>query len=171
MDIAERIKLVRGKISQDDFAQRIGVHKSSLGRYERGESVPDSNFLSTICLEFGIYPQWILLGTGPMKEGSPAPNQAQTGGPEEQIQNLEIRVKELEREKEQLELHSKLLAEENKFVWEVRLSRDKDVEHYQKTIDGLMQQLQALTLKGEPTITDAPVSATSAPSTSLTSDE
>ncbi len=66
MDISERIKQIRGKLSQDEFAQRVKVHKSSLGRYERGESTPDSDFLSSVCSEFGISPQWLLLGTGPL---------------------------------------------------------------------------------------------------------
>lgn len=73
MDIANRIKQVRGNISQEDFAQQTGVHKSSLGRYERGESVPDSSFLSQVCSIFDINPQWLLLGTGPMTMASYEP--------------------------------------------------------------------------------------------------
>ena len=65
MDIAERIKAVRGELPQEEFALRVGVHKSSLGRYERGDSVPDMNFARQVCFVFGINPQWFLLGSGP----------------------------------------------------------------------------------------------------------
>lgn len=66
MDIAERIKIVRGNLSQDDFALKLGIHKSSLGRYERGDSVPGVDFAESLCFVFGISPQWFIFGTGPM---------------------------------------------------------------------------------------------------------
>jgi Predicted transcriptional regulator len=64
MDIASRIKKVRGKLSQDEFAQRLAIHKNSLGRYERGESTPDMSFADKLCTIFGVSPRWFLLGIG-----------------------------------------------------------------------------------------------------------
>ena len=49
MNIAERIKAVRGDSSQDQFARDIGIHKNSLGRYERGESTPGMDVAIKIC--------------------------------------------------------------------------------------------------------------------------
>ena len=68
-NIAERIKLVRSELSQDDFSKSLDIHKNSLGRYERGESTPGVDVAGKICLVFGVNPQWLLLGTGPMKAG------------------------------------------------------------------------------------------------------
>jgi phage repressor protein C with HTH and peptisase S24 domain len=69
LDISERIKLVRGAHSQDEFARRLEIHKSSLGRYERGETTPDSNVLQRLCFVFGINPIWLLTGEGLMTGG------------------------------------------------------------------------------------------------------
>ncbi|MDR2075607.1 MAG: helix-turn-helix domain-containing protein [Desulfovibrio sp.] len=73
MDIAGRIKLVRGKLSQEEFAQQLGVHKNSLGRYERGDSSPDVGVAERICSVFGVDPQWLLLGIGSMRQGGKLP--------------------------------------------------------------------------------------------------
>ena len=67
LDITERIKAVRGKLSQEEFAQLLGVHKNSVGRYERGDSTPGMDFAEKVCFVYGVSPEWFLLGTGPMK--------------------------------------------------------------------------------------------------------
>ena len=169
--ISERLQILRGDKSRRSFAELLGIPASTLKNYEQGDTSPPLETLELVCEKLCISRKWLMLGEGSMQEDASIPPQAETSSLEEKIRILEMRVRELEGEKGQLERHSKLLAEENKFVWEVRLSRDKDVEHYQRTIDGLLQQLQALTLKGEPTISDAPASARSAPSTSLISNE
>lgn len=76
MDIAKRIKLVRGDMTQDEFAQRLEIHKNSLGRYERGESTPDLSFAQSVCNTFGISPDWLLFGYGSMRSGE-TPQSAQ----------------------------------------------------------------------------------------------
>lgn len=63
--LAERIKTVRGEISREEFAQLIGVHVNTVGRYERGESEPDISIASKICREFDVNPHWLMLGEGP----------------------------------------------------------------------------------------------------------
>ncbi len=63
--LAERIKKVRGEISREEFAQLIGVHVNTVGRYERGESEPDISIASKICREFDVNPHWLMLGEGP----------------------------------------------------------------------------------------------------------
>lgn len=70
MEIGERIKLVRGDLKQDVFAQRLGIHKNTVGTYERGVRVPDATLLNRICVEFGVSPTWLLLGQGPMHVNS-----------------------------------------------------------------------------------------------------
>lgn len=63
--IANRLKFVRGSLSREEFSEIIGIHKNTVGRYERGESEPDLTIASKICSEFDIDPRWLMLGEGP----------------------------------------------------------------------------------------------------------
>ncbi len=65
MDIGSRITLVRGGVSQARFAGQIGVHKNTLGNYERGERTPDADFLGKLAA-IGINTHWVITGEGPM---------------------------------------------------------------------------------------------------------
>ena len=67
--LGERIKIVRGKETQDAFASRIGVSKASLGGYERDENSPSAEAILKICSKNDISVEWLLTGTGPMKKG------------------------------------------------------------------------------------------------------
>lgn len=61
----ERIRRVRGSVPMPEFAQVFGIHKNTLARYEKGESLPDAGFLAQLCKAYDISPSWILLGKGP----------------------------------------------------------------------------------------------------------
>ncbi len=69
-DIGKRIQQVRGTRSRDEFAEAMGVHKITLGRYERGERLPDAEFLARICTACGVSPSWLLLGEEPMSRNA-----------------------------------------------------------------------------------------------------
>nr|WP_320050243.1 LexA family transcriptional regulator [uncultured Desulfuromonas sp.] len=60
--IGERLRFLRGKERLPDFATRFGVSKSTLGRYEKGISQPDAGFLTRICQQLLVCPQWLLMG-------------------------------------------------------------------------------------------------------------
>lgn len=62
--IGSRVLEVRGDASQPAFATKIGVHKNTVGRIERGEYIPDGEFLQALHREFGISPTWVLTGEG-----------------------------------------------------------------------------------------------------------
>jgi len=62
--IGNRIKSIRGFDSQDAFAKRIGVHKSTVIRYEKEESYPDAIVIFRICHIYTINPSWLLTGEG-----------------------------------------------------------------------------------------------------------
>jgi phage repressor protein C with HTH and peptisase S24 domain len=65
MTIGERIKAVRGPISQEEFSKDLGIHKNTLGKYERGERVPDAEFLNSLLRSFTeVDPAWLLTGEG-----------------------------------------------------------------------------------------------------------
>lgn len=44
--IGQRLRALRGKFSIEELATRIGVNKNTLGAYERGERLPDVDFLA-----------------------------------------------------------------------------------------------------------------------------
>jgi phage repressor protein C with HTH and peptisase S24 domain len=62
--IGERIVLVRGKQPRDSFAAELGVHPQTLGRYEKGERLPDSAFLELLSKRYSVNPAWLLTGEG-----------------------------------------------------------------------------------------------------------
>ncbi len=68
-DFGERIRLVRGGKSLTEFAAGFGIHKNTLARYEKGESLPDAGFLAKLCDIYRVNPSWILTGEGPRSVG------------------------------------------------------------------------------------------------------
>ena len=64
-EIGVRVADVRGNLKQGEFAIKIGVHKNTVGRIERGEYTPDGDFLQALYREFGISPTWVLTGQEP----------------------------------------------------------------------------------------------------------
>lgn len=67
MTVGSRIKSVRGAMSQDDFAEAVGVSKAAIGGYERDKQMPGSAVIVSICKKFDIESNWLLMGKGPMK--------------------------------------------------------------------------------------------------------
>jgi transcriptional regulator with XRE-family HTH domain len=63
MSIGERIKKIRADLLQEAFAKQLGVSKMTVGRWERGERVPDYENLIAILHGFPeINPAWLLTG-------------------------------------------------------------------------------------------------------------
>lgn len=62
--IGDRIRSVRGMLRQVDFADRLGVERKTIGRYEAGERPPDAVVLLRLMSDFGINPIWVLTGRG-----------------------------------------------------------------------------------------------------------
>lgn len=63
-----RIKLVRqtAHLTQDAFASRIGITKSSVSLLESGKNNPSDQTIKLICSEFGVRREWLELGHEPM---------------------------------------------------------------------------------------------------------
>ena len=68
-NIGARIRLARGRLTQDEFAARLGISKSTIGKYERGERSPESDILARMRSVLGIDINWLLTGEGPMRPG------------------------------------------------------------------------------------------------------
>ena len=62
MPYNEQLKKLRGEISQEEIAKRIGITKSSWAMYERGERVPRDEIKIRIANFFGKSVQEIFFG-------------------------------------------------------------------------------------------------------------
>lgn len=71
-EISERLKIIRGDISQTAFAQLFEFHRNTLVKYETGLQLPTTDFLLKLCNKFNISSDWLLFGIEP-KERSAKP--------------------------------------------------------------------------------------------------
>lgn len=65
--LAERLRDVRrrnGDTDRDSFAKQVGIAASTLANYERGERVPDADFLALYREKLGVDLDWLLFGNG-----------------------------------------------------------------------------------------------------------
>lgn len=71
--LGQRLAQVRGGLSQQEFADRIGVSRNTLVRYENNRRVPDATTLQRIIEDYEVDANWLLLGVGepPKPELSP----------------------------------------------------------------------------------------------------
>ncbi|MEQ8747320.1 S24 family peptidase [Pyruvatibacter sp.] len=67
---ADRLREARGKKSQTEMAQQLGVPKNTYGRYERGQTRPDVAFIRGFCELLGVEESWLISGRGrPNRDG------------------------------------------------------------------------------------------------------
>lgn len=66
----DRIKQVRqfNHLTQEVFASRICITKSSVSLIESGKNNPSDQTIKLICSEFGIRREWLEFGHEPMRE-------------------------------------------------------------------------------------------------------
>lgn len=67
-----RIKELRQhfNMTQQEFADRIHVERSSIAGYENGKRVPRDATIELICREFGVNETWLRTGEGEMTVSS-----------------------------------------------------------------------------------------------------
>lgn len=53
-------------LTQDEFADRIGIGKSSVSKLEVGTNNPSEQTIRAICKEFKVSREWLETGKGPM---------------------------------------------------------------------------------------------------------
>lgn len=67
----ERIKKIRNTIglSQQKFADRLGIARGNIAAYEVGKNAPSDAVIALICKEFDVNEKWLRLGQGEMFRG------------------------------------------------------------------------------------------------------
>ena len=50
LEIGQRIREVRGSEAQADFAAKLNVGQTTIGRYEKGSRAPDAEFILLLAL-------------------------------------------------------------------------------------------------------------------------
>lgn len=66
----ERIKELRKylELTQEKFANRIGIKRNTLANYEIGRNDPIDGIVFSICREFNVNEKWLRTGEGEMFE-------------------------------------------------------------------------------------------------------
>lgn len=64
----DRLKNLRKKlnITQQEFADKIGIKRNSYANYETGRNKPIDAIIKSICREFNVNEEWLRNGTGEM---------------------------------------------------------------------------------------------------------
>ena len=64
----ERIKKIRkdAGLTQESFAQRLGIKRNTVATYETTHKIPMDTIITSICREFNINETWLRTGDGEM---------------------------------------------------------------------------------------------------------
>ena len=64
----ERIKKIRKELdlTQQAFADKIGMKQNTIAQYEMGRTKPSDAIIFSICREFGVNEEWLRTGEGEM---------------------------------------------------------------------------------------------------------
>ena len=68
--LGERIKLLRGELTQKQFSEQLGIPATTLGNYENNKSELNFATIDRFKTIFKVNTDWLLFGRGPMKEDS-----------------------------------------------------------------------------------------------------
>lgn len=73
-----RIQAVRKsfKMTQDEFAEKIGLSKNFVWMIEKGDRIPSERTIKDICREFKVNYDWLVSGTGEMFQDDDSDAQA-----------------------------------------------------------------------------------------------
>lgn len=68
-EFANRIREIRNRegLTQQKFAERLGLKQSTVATYESGRNDPMDPVIASICREFQINESWLRTGVGEMK--------------------------------------------------------------------------------------------------------
>jgi repressor LexA len=67
--LKDRLRILRKdalELTQQDFANRIGVKRNTIAQYEMGRNIPIDTVIYLICREFNVSEDWLRYGIGEM---------------------------------------------------------------------------------------------------------
>ena len=113
--LQNRLRTVRGGMTQSEFASRLRTPLTTLGRYERGTNLPDLEFVINLCTIFDVSPEWLLFGRGGMRPSAPdAPPPPDGGGRSRQCVLLERELGAERAERREVFAENRILNAENR---------------------------------------------------------
>ena len=64
----DRIKKIRKELdlTQQAFADKIGMKRNTIAQYEMGRTIPSDAIIFSICREFNVSDEWLRTGNGEM---------------------------------------------------------------------------------------------------------
>ncbi|MDE7311061.1 MAG: helix-turn-helix transcriptional regulator [Eubacterium sp.] len=70
----EHIKKLRKELdlTQQKFADKIGVKRNTIAMYEMGKTIPSDQTVKSICREFNVNEEWLRNGIGEMFKETPS---------------------------------------------------------------------------------------------------
>ncbi len=73
MNTAQRLQQLRKEkgLSQEELAERLGVSRQAVSKWESGQSVPDVEKIVAVSELFGVTTDWLLKGVEPAPEKKP----------------------------------------------------------------------------------------------------
>ena len=116
--LGDRIKILRGSLTQRQFAEKIGIPATTLGNYEKNKSELNFATIDLFTKTFGINTDWLIFGRGPMHSSdTPISHQETITQPEATIFEPCVRCAKLESKLEKVEEQRDSLMEENRKLW------------------------------------------------------
>ena len=116
--LGDRIKILRGSLTQRQFAEKIDIPAITLGNYEKNKSELNFATIGLFTKTFGINPDWLIFGRGPMHSSdTPISHQETITQPEATIFEPCVRCAKLESKLEKVEEQRDSLMEENRNLW------------------------------------------------------
>jgi len=69
-EIGDRVRQVRGRLTQQEFADKLQLSRSYISDVERGRSYPSIQFLAALAVTCDISLNWLLTGEGTDRKAS-----------------------------------------------------------------------------------------------------
>lgn len=127
----DRIKKIRKEfdLTQQKFAEKIGVKQNTVAQYEMGRNIPIDTVISLICKEFNVNEEWLRNGTGTMYVE-----------PDAEDQLMEWTGKVLKKQSNSFQKRFvKMLMTLSEKEWEFLEKKAKELANYEENIDSITE--------------------------------